>query len=172
MPANGAGYFRRWHRDQTNSGGLLVHKSSHHFDLVNWWTGARPEWVSALGRLFFYGPEAGRRHGYARGYARVHGAAAAAGDPFSLQLAANPQLRELYLDAEHEDGYFRDQNVFAPGVTIHDDMAVLVRYSTGAVMTYHLNAYAPWEGYRLMANGSRGRLAPVTGSGAAVSQKS
>jgi hypothetical protein len=25
-------------------------------------------------------------------------------------------------------------------------------------MTYHLNAYAPWEGYRLMVNGSRGRL--------------
>ena len=37
-------------------------------------------------------------------------------------------------------------------------MAVLVRYSTGATMTYHLTAYAPWEGYRVMVNGSRGRL--------------
>src|SRR5690348_9436260 len=36
-------------------------------------------------------------------------------------------------------------------------MAVLVRYDTGATMTYHLTAYAPWEGYRLMMNGSRGR---------------
>ena len=34
--AHGADYFRRWHRDKTNSGGLLVHKASHHFDLVNW----------------------------------------------------------------------------------------------------------------------------------------
>jgi hypothetical protein len=25
-------------------------------------------------------------------------------------------------------------------------------------MTYHLTAYAPWEGYRFMVNGSRGRL--------------
>jgi hypothetical protein len=25
-------------------------------------------------------------------------------------------------------------------------------------MTYHLTAYAPWEGYRVMVNGSRGRL--------------
>ena len=25
-------------------------------------------------------------------------------------------------------------------------------------MTYHLTAYAPWEGYRVMFNGSRGRL--------------
>src|SRR5690606_2664883 len=48
--------------------------------------------------------------------------------------------------------------VFAPGVSIEDDLAVLVRYSTGATMTYHLTAYAPWEGYRVMFNGSRGRL--------------
>jgi hypothetical protein len=35
---------------------------------------------------------------------------------------------------------------------------VLVRYSTGATMSYHLTAYAPWEGYRIGFNGSRGRL--------------
>ena len=34
---HGADYFRRWHRDKRNSGGLLVHKSTHHFDLVNFW---------------------------------------------------------------------------------------------------------------------------------------
>lgn len=154
---HGADYFRRWHRDKANSGGLLVHKSGHHFDLVNWWLGAAPAEVYATGRLFFYG-EAGRRHGYARDYDRAHGSPAAQGDPFALDLAANPRLRELYLDAEAEDGYHRDQNVFASGVTIEDDLAVVVRYDTGATMTYHLTAYAPWEGYRLMVNGSKGRL--------------
>ena len=34
---HGADYFRRWHRDKRNSGGLLVHKSTHHFDLMNFW---------------------------------------------------------------------------------------------------------------------------------------
>jgi predicted dehydrogenase len=155
---HGADYFRRWHRDKARSGGLLVHKASHHFDLVNWWLGARPVEVYAAGRLFFYGPDAGRRHGYARDYERAHGAAAALDDPFALHLADNPALRELYLDAEEADGYHRDRNVFAPGVSIEDDMAVLVRYSTGASMTYHLTAYAPWEGYRIAFNGSRGRL--------------
>ena len=154
---HGADYFRRWHRDKANSGGLLVHKAGHHFDLVNWWLGAAPVEVHAMGRLFFYG-EAGARHGYARAYQRVHGSAEAEGDPFALRLADNPRLRALYLDAEADDGYHRDRNVFAPGVTIEDDMAVLVRYDTGATMTYHLTAYAPWEGYRLMVNGSRGRL--------------
>jgi predicted dehydrogenase len=154
---HGADYFRRWHREKANSGGLLVHKSGHHFDLVNWWLSARPVDVFAYGRLFFYGAE-GRRHGYARDYERAHGSAAAGDDPFALHLADHPRLRELYLDAEAADGYQRDRNVFADDITIEDDLGVLVRYDTGATMTYHLTAYAPWEGYRLMVNGSRGRL--------------
>jgi predicted dehydrogenase len=154
---HGADYFRRWHRDKANSGGLLVHKSGHHFDLVNWWLGAQPAEVYASGRLFFYG-EQGRRHGYARDYERATGSPGAAGDPFALDLAGNDKLRALYLDAEGDDGYLRDRNVFAPGITIEDDLSVLVRYDTGARMTYHLTAYAPWEGYRLMVNGSKGRL--------------
>jgi predicted dehydrogenase len=155
---HGADYFRRWHRDKANSGGLLVHKASHHFDLVNWWLADEPTDVHAFGRLFVYGSEAGRRHGYARPYERAHGAEAAVGDPFALSLSEHPRLRQLYLEAESVDGYHRDQNVFATGVSIEDDMSVLVRYAGGPTMTYHLTAYAPWEGYRFMVNGSRGRL--------------
>jgi GFO/IDH/MocA oxidoreductase family protein len=155
---HGADYFRRWHRDRANSGGLLVHKSTHHFDLVNWWLRSAPESVYAQGRLFFYGEDNGRRRGLARPYARAHGAAAAAGDPFALHLEDSPGLRRLYLEAEEDDGYRRDQNVFGPGVTIEDDLAVLVRYLGGATMTYHLTAYSPWEGYRIAFNGSAGRL--------------
>ncbi|WP_405855916.1 Gfo/Idh/MocA family oxidoreductase [Streptomyces sp. NBC_01515] len=155
---HGADYFRRWHRDKANSGGLMVHKASHHFDLVNWWLGTAPESVYALGGLFFYGEEAGRRRNLARDYVRAHGSPAAEGDPFAVRLADSPVLSALYLDAEAEDGYHRDQNVFGPGVTIEDDMAVLVSYTSGASLTYHLNAYAPWEGYRIAFNGSGGRL--------------
>ncbi|MGR6973545.1 Gfo/Idh/MocA family protein [Streptomyces cynarae] len=155
---HGADYFRRWHREKANSGGLMVHKATHHFDLVNWWLGSRPETVFAQGGLFFYGDEAGRRRGLARPYRRAHGSPAADGDPFALRLADSPVLSALYLDAEREDGYHRDQNVFGPGVTIEDDMAVLVRYASGATLTYHLTAYAPWEGYRIAFNGSEGRL--------------
>ncbi|MEJ3651530.1 Gfo/Idh/MocA family oxidoreductase [Actinomycetes bacterium KLBMP 9759] len=155
---HGADYFRRWHRMKANSGGLMVHKSTHHFDLVNWWLDDRPELVFGSGSLFFYGRENGERRGLARDYERAHGSAAAADDPFAIRLAENDTLRELYLDAEGDDGYHRDQNVFAPGITIEDDMAVLVRYSRGATMSYHLTAYSPWEGYRVAFNGSRGRL--------------
>ncbi|WP_416071354.1 Gfo/Idh/MocA family oxidoreductase [Streptomyces sp. ME02-8801-2C] len=75
-----------------------------------------------------------------------------------MHLEDSSVLGALYLDAESEDGYHRDQNVFGPGVSIEDDMAVLVRYATGATLTYHLTAYSPWEGYRIAFNGSEGRL--------------
>ncbi|MFC7566086.1 Gfo/Idh/MocA family protein [Actinomadura namibiensis] len=46
---HGADYFRRWHRDRASSGGLAVHKSGHHFDLVNWWLDAAPVTVYGAG---------------------------------------------------------------------------------------------------------------------------
>ena len=157
---HGADYFRRWHREKANSGGLMVHKASHHFDLVNWWLGSEPREVFGYGRLGFYGADAGMRHGLRRGYRRAYNSPQAAGDPFALDISGPQGLRELYLDAEADSGYryIRDRNVFDGEISIEDDMAVLVRYASGASMTYHLTAYSPWEGYRVMFNGSAGRL--------------
>ena len=155
---HGADYFRRWHRDKKNSGGLMVHKATHHFDLVNWWLDSSPELVFGLGGLVFYGRENAEARGMERFYDRATGNPNAAGDPFALDLSADPQLKEMYLDAEKEDGYRRDESVFGHYISIEDDMAVLVRYKNGATMSYHLTAYSPWEGYRVMFNGTKGRL--------------
>jgi predicted dehydrogenase len=136
--SHGADYFRRWHRDKKNSGGLLVHKATHHFDLVKFWLQTQPDTVYAQGDLKFYGRENAEERGVNLFYHRSHGAEAAQTDPFSLDMEQNPKLKCLYLDAEHEDGYFRDQSVFGDGISIEDTMNVLVRYKNGAVMTYSL----------------------------------
>src|SRR5688572_27388130 len=60
---HGADYFRRWHREKENSGGLLVHKATHHFDLVNWWIGSYPTDVFAYGNLGFYGSKNAEERG-------------------------------------------------------------------------------------------------------------
>lgn len=155
---HGADYFRRWHRQKLNSGGLFVHKSTHHFDLVNWWLDTRPEQVYALGDLRFYGRENAIRRGDYRDYERATGNPNAKQDPFALDLSADPELKSLYLDCEPGDGYMRDQNVFGEGITIEDDLAALIRYQGGATMSYHLTTYSPWEGYRVAFNGTGGRL--------------
>ncbi|TLD18195.1 hypothetical protein PspLS_10504 [Pyricularia sp. CBS 133598] len=156
--SHGADYFRRWHRDRRNSGGLLVHKSTHHFDLVNFWLGTRPATVYAQGDLRFYGRDNAEARGVTQFYTRAHGSDAAKADPFALHLEDHPSLKAMYLDAEHEDAYHRDQSVFSDGVSIEDTMSLLVRYRSGAVMTYSLTAYAPWEGFRVSFNGTGGRL--------------
>ncbi|GAA2273818.1 dehydrogenase [Streptomyces ruber] len=151
---HGADYFRRWHREKANSGGLLVHKASHHFDLVNWWIDDVPARVYASGALRFYGDA----NAAARGMGpRPERGTGTQGDPFSLDLRDDPRLEALYLRAEHHDGYRRDQDPFAPGITIEDNMSVLVDYSRGAALTYSLNAHSPWEGYRVSVNGTAGR---------------
>ncbi|KAK3299605.1 uncharacterized protein B0H64DRAFT_102655 [Chaetomium fimeti] len=156
--SHGADYFRRWHRDKRNSGGLLVHKSTHHFDLVNFWLQTRPLSVYAQGDLKFYGKENAEKRGVTGFYNRASGSEIAKEDPFALHLETIPTLKALYLDAEHEDGYYRDQSVFGDGISIEDTMNLLVRYRNGAVMTYSLTAYAPWEGFRVTFNGTGGRL--------------
>lgn len=135
---HGADYFRRWHRQRANSGGLLVHKSAHHFDLVGWWLDADPVRVTAEGRRMCYGADG----------------ALAGDDRFALDLRSAPRLAALYADP----GYRRDGDVFDPSIDIEDDLAVLVRWSNGASLSYHLNAYAPGEGYRVAVNGTLGRL--------------
>jgi predicted dehydrogenase len=153
--SHGADYFRRWHRDKANSGGLLIHKASHHFDLVNWWIDDVPSRVFASGGLRFYGPENARRDARDAGYER--GTSPDVHDPFALDMSTEPRLAELYLDNESFDGYRRDQNVFGEGITIEDNLSLVVDYAGGASMSYSLNAHSPWEGYRISVNGTEGR---------------
>lgn len=155
---HGADYFRRWHRDKKNSGGLLVHKSTHHFDLVNFWLATSPKTVMAMGDLKFYGRENAESRGETKVYSRARGSEVAKEDPFALHLDGNEILKAMYLDAEHEDAYYRDQSVFGDGISIEDTMGVMVRYENGAVMTYSLVAYSPWEGFRVSFAGTKGRL--------------
>lgn len=156
--AHGADYFRRWHSDKASSGGLLVHKATHHFDMVNWLVDSIPETVSAIGDLVFYGKKnaLARGDGALTAYERY--ADAPAGDPYSINLQEDDSWRGLYAEAEAETGYIRDRNVFREGITIEDSMSVLVRYRNGAMLNYSLNAYCPYEGFRLCLNGDKGRL--------------
>ena len=157
--SHGADYFRRWHRDKRNSGGLLVHKSTHHFDLVNFWLGTYPTRVFAMGDLKFYGRENAEERGVTKFYSRVNGQEHLVdGDPFALVMKGNENFERLYLNAEKDDGYIRDQSVFGDNISIEDTMNVLVQYKSGAQMSYSLNAYSPWEGFRVCMTGTKGRI--------------
>jgi predicted dehydrogenase len=159
---HGADYFRRWHRNKENSGGLMVHKATHHFDIVNWSLSAVPVSVFARGDRKFYTPETADRYGLKNRSERCLDCPESDACPFYLDLRAYPELRALYLDNEQHDGYFRDRCVFSDQIDIEDSMQLVVTYDTGARMSYSLNAFMPWEGTTIAFNGSKGRLESVT----------
>jgi predicted dehydrogenase len=155
--SHGADYFRRWHSTKALSGGLMVHKATHHFDLVNWWLSGVPTLVYANGKREFYTPAMARRFGLSGPHERCLTCAEKEKCGFHLDLAKG-SLKALYLDNEQYDGYFRDRCVFRPSIDIEDTMNVIVKYDTGATMSYSLNAFNAWEGYHVVFNGTKGRL--------------
>lgn len=149
--SHGADYFRRWHRKLENSGGLLVHKATHHFDLVNWFIEQDPVSVNAFGTRNFYGPT--REHRGERCLTCKYKKECS----FYFDLSI-PDLKEMYLDAEDVDGYYRDTCVFSEEIDIYDTMSLNVKYSGDAVMSYSLIAHSPYEGFKISINGTGGRL--------------
>ncbi|MFN7993136.1 MAG: Gfo/Idh/MocA family oxidoreductase [Bryobacteraceae bacterium] len=150
--AHGADYFRRWHHLKENSGTLLCHKASHHFDLVNWWLDSRPLEVSGFGELKFYG----RNHSFRGTHCRS--CPFQKDCSFYWDVTRNRDYERLYVDCESEDGYLRDACVWRENTNIYDTMSVRVSYQNGAVLTYTSNTYLPYEGQSVSFNGTKGRL--------------
>ncbi|MCD4831336.1 MAG: Gfo/Idh/MocA family oxidoreductase [Anaerohalosphaeraceae bacterium] len=155
---HGADYFRRWHRSKANSGGLMVHKSTHHFDLVNWWLSSVPETVFAGGARSFYNEEQAKRYGLEKHGQRCLDCPVNNKCNFYLDMKSVETIKELYLDNEQYDGYIRDCCVFSDDIDIEDTMNLVVKYKSGAFLSYSLNAFTAWEGYRVEFNGTKGRL--------------
>ena len=155
---HGADYFRRWHRNKANSGGLLVHKATHHFDLINWWLGSTAATVRARGRRAFYRPETADALGLTGRGERCAGCGAFDACRLRLNVAASRALTALYADNEAYDGYFRDRCVFSPDIDIEDTMQAQIAYENGVVANYLLTAYDAAEGYRVVFHGERGVL--------------
>lgn len=161
---HGSSYFKRWNRNRAFSGGLSVHKSTHHFDLVNWWISQRPQEVFAFGDLHYYGAnselnprrENGRHCGtcsdrqncsyYRRWFGRNQ----------------STQIKDDHLMAGQDlgayTGYRPDACVFDEEINIEDTYVANVRYDGGALLSYSINFSLPYEGYRLAINGTNGRI--------------
>ena len=157
--SHGADYFRRWHRNKKNSGGLLVHKSTHHFDLINWWLSVIPKEIFATGSRKFYTPQTADRYNLKNRTERCYTCSEKKKCPFYLDIDdPKTELKELYLNCEEYDGYYRDKCVFSNQIDIEDSMSALITYKNGIRLNYSLNAFMPWEGYIVNFNGTKGRL--------------
>lgn len=159
---HGSSYFMRWNRHRENSGGLSVHKSTHHLDLVSWMVGQGPVEVFAHGALNYYGALApqnpqkgdGRRCGtcevredcayFRRWNARVAGAAVPDDHLGTVKGGYT--------------GYHTDQCIFDSRIDIEDTYTATIRMDGGTLFAYSVNFSSPYEGLRLALNGTKGRI--------------
>jgi predicted dehydrogenase len=152
---HGADYFRRWHRFKSNSGGLLIQKGCHHFDVLNWLAGSRPRRVIARGGLHVYGKNGSFRSERCTGCSFKSECNYYA----NLETWAQASIENtLYATAESESGYFRDGCVFDERINIEDHMNVLYDYENGIEVTYSLTAFSSIESWRIEVEGTSGRI--------------
>ena len=162
---HGASYFYRWNRSRENSGGLCIHKCTHHFDLINWWLDDDPVEVYAHGALNYYGSKGALRpmkNGQALSpvdekrhcpYFKKHYAA-------KIGPEQNPVTGwdgfNLPFDVQYPAA--KKRYIYDKEINIEDTYSVLVKYSRGTSMAYSCNFSTPWEGYVLGINGTKGRV--------------
>ena len=151
---HGADYFRRWHRYMENSSGLLVHKSTHHFDLVNWWLEKKPLSVYANCGLNVYGKNGKYRSTNCRecDYAKE------CEYYYNIAKDEHETIANLHINSEPETKYLRDSCVFSEDIDIYDTMSLNVKYEDDVTLNYSLTAYNPYEGWRVVIIGDQGRL--------------
>lgn len=149
---HGGDYFKRWHRFMEMCGGMLVHKSTHHFDIANWLIDDDPKFVSAFGNRVYYGLD-DREHGERCSTCNYSKNC----DSFE-DLTKIDVMNKLYFDPEKESGYVRDHCVFKSDTDIYDNLSVSVNYNKGALLTYSLNMFSSYEGYNISITGDKGRL--------------
>jgi len=149
---HGADYFRRWHGERDKSGSLLVHKATHHFDLLNWFIDSDPVEVVAFGSLEHYG-----RNNKFRGV-NCRNCAYTSQCKFYWDIKKDQTACKLYVENEKYDGYIRDNCLWREDIDIFDKMAVQIKYANNVQVSYSLTTYSPYEGWRIAFNGKEGRL--------------
>lgn len=149
---HGASYFRRWHGITAQGGTLLVHKSTHHFDLLNWWLDSDPVEIHAEGALEHYGSNNAFRGEKCRGCPHQNRC------DFYWDITENPMYMDLYVAHEHHDGYIRDNCLWRHEIDIYDKMSVQIKYANDVQVTYSLTTYSPYEGMQIAFNGVDGRI--------------
>lgn len=150
--SHGADYFRRWHRYLKKTNSLLIHKATHHFDVINWIMGNKePRSVFARCYLDEYG-----KNGLFRGEC-CHKCQHTGECQYYIDITKNDFHRRYYYEIENESGYYRDGCVFAEDIDIFDRMSLNISYKDGATMNYSLLAYSPDEGLKINLVGTKGR---------------
>jgi len=142
---HGKSYFRRWNSRRKFSNGLELHKSSHHFDKMNFLLNTRAAEVSASGALLAYGANAPHK------FEGVHCHDCPHKDACPDFFAYEKKLFD-------SDMYTPDMCIWSKEIDIEDTFSASIVFENGVRASYSLCAYADYEGEIINVQGTAGRL--------------
>jgi predicted dehydrogenase len=145
---HGKSYFRRWNSQRQYSNGLQLHKSSHHFDKLNYLLNSYAIEVTSTGTLLNYGANA--PHTYSGEFCHSCQHKDVCPDYFAYD-------KELF----DENYYTPDQCIWSPKITIEDNFNAGIKFANGVFANYSLCAAADYEGEVIHLQGEKGRLEAV-----------
>ena len=165
-------YFHRWHRRMEWSGGALNDKTSHHFDVLNWFAEAPAEQISAFG---------GRRVFHADADAPVRCRECDRECPYRVGPTRGKRVSQEEAEitgdswAQATEEFSRVDNcVYLPGADIKDHAVIQVRYGNGIVGSLFISFFGPraedQETMELVGTTGRIRLIRHTGKLDVVSE--
>lgn len=153
---HGASYFHRWNRTMKASGGLLIHKSSHHFDRLNWLIGSYAEEVSAHGNLLAYGAENSIFD--KEDIAPTCHQCTKTTDECRYRCNLKSPRYQMHKSNLDNGGYSPDLCVFSSEIDIQDHVSVGINYKNGVHVCYTICAHSAVESERIEIEGSVARL--------------
>ena len=156
---HGSGFYRRWHRDIHKSGGMLITKSCHDFDAINYFLGKYPQQVFSDQVSLFFGLGGEDARAYCHTCDRT---ADCAFDVLKLESSRENRLRFRSVftnkDAVSTDGYTHDACVWRKDTELHDTNTILFRYPGGVRANYTQVLYSPNESRDVTIFGDRGTI--------------
>lgn len=146
---HGANYARRWHRKRVNSGGLLVTKCCHDFDILHWLSKSLIESLSGFGGRRFFG----KREGFPQ---YCH-------ECDNLDCIYRYSICPIwyylpYEEAYEPEKYGYDLCVFNSDMDIIDHAIVNLKHKNGIVSQFAIGPIAPNEFRRIHILGTKGEL--------------
>lgn len=142
---HGTSYFRRWNSRRKYSNGLELHKSSHHFDRLNYLLGSYAVEVTADGTRTVYGADAPHK------FQGIHCHDCRHKDECPDFFAYDKKMFQ-------SDMYTPDMCIYSPDIDIEDNFAAVIRFANGVLGTYSLCAHTQYEGEIIIVEGETGRL--------------
>ncbi len=127
-------YFHDWHATFKNTGGLLLQKGSHDFDIINWFAGSKASQVSAIGSQDFFGGN----------------------KPNSLTCPECPE--RLTCSESMPENFPRVKCVFRKETDCLDNHLVQIQYANGIKVSYTECHYTPDDNREYIFIGTKGKL--------------